>query len=164
VGVKIDSTIEPAELVQLIERLNPTNTPGKITLIHRFGAAAIDRDLPRVIAAVGETGYSVLWCCDPMHGNTFVTKSGTKTRHFAQIIDELRQAFAVHRQCGSILGGVHLELTGDDVTECIGGANSISESDLSRNYRSPVDPRLNYDQAMEIAFLIAEQMATRKST
>ena len=161
IGVKVDSIIQPAELTQLVERLNPANEPGKVTLIHRFGAQQIEAHLPKLIRTVQESGLSVLWCCDPMHGNTFVTKSGTKTRHLGQIIDELRHAFAIHRQSGSFLGGAHLELTGDNVTECIGGTNSITESDLSRNYKSALDPRLNYDQAMEIAFLIAEQLGER---
>ncbi len=159
IGVKVDATIPPAELTQLIERLNPSSEPGKVTLIHRMGAERIEAHLPKLIRAVQDAGLNVLWCCDPMHGNTFATKSGTKTRQFGQIIDELRLAFAIHRQSRSILGGVHLELTGDNVTECIGGTTSITELDLSRNYKSPLDPRLNYDQAMEIAFLIAEHLS-----
>ncbi len=161
IGVKIDSTIAPTELTQLVERLNPSNEPGKITLVHRMGVDQIQAGLPPLIRAIQDSRQSVLWCCDPMHGNTFVTSSGTKTRRFGQIIDELRFAFEIHRAQGSHLGGVHLELTGDNVTECIGGTSNISESDLVRNYKSLVDPRLNYDQAMEIAFLIAEQVAKK---
>jgi 3-deoxy-7-phosphoheptulonate synthase len=158
IGVKIDATTTAGELVALVERLNPENELGRLTLIHRFGAERIQAKLPELIEALRAVGSNVLWCCDPMHGNTVATRSGTKTRHFSQIVAELRHAFAIHRASGSRLGGVHLELTGDNVTECIGGTTSISEADLARNYRSPVDPRLNYDQAMEIAFLIADQL------
>ena len=139
----------------LIEVLNPNNEPGRLTLIHRFGAKAIEEHLPDLITAVSETGSPVLWVCDPMHGNTETTADGIKTRRFNNILSELDAAFRVHESMGSILGGVHLELTGEDVTECTGGARGLTDSDLARAYKSTVDPRLNYEQAMEIALRIA---------
>ncbi len=159
IGFKIGADIQVDELIRLIDVLNPQNSPGRITVIHRFGADRIATHLPPVIRAVQKTGQRVLWCCDPMHGNTFQTPNGTKTRRFDKIFDELKQAFELHREHDSLLGGVHLELTGDNVTECVGGARGITEADLTRAYKSAVDPRLNYDQAMEIAFLIADQMS-----
>lgn len=158
IGIKVGPQFDPAELVQLIEVLNPRNEAGRITLIHRFGSEQIGDCLPPIIEAVQRSGYRVLFCSDPMHGNTFATQDGIKTRSFDKIADELEQAFAIHDSCGSILGGVHLELTGDNVTECLGGAGNLSEPDLQRAYKSQVDPRLNYDQAMELAFRIAEHM------
>ena len=140
--------------------LNPHNEPGRLTLITRFGAKNIDAHLPRVIRAVRATGARVLWVCDPMHGNTETTAEGYKTRRFDNIRAELRSAFRIHQEQGSYLGGVHLELTGDNVTECIGGARGLKESDLARAYKSQVDPRLNYEQAMEIAMLIAGRLHT----
>ncbi len=160
IGVKIDDLIDEEELVRLIYALNPQNEPGRITLIHRLGADKIDDLLPPLINAVQKAGHRVLWCSDPMHANTFQTKNGTKTRSFDKIFEELQKAFEIHRRCESILGGVHLELTGDNVTECVGGARGLTESDLTRAYKSAVDPRLNYDQAMEIAFLIADQLSS----
>ncbi len=158
VGIKVGPKFEPDELVELVKTLNPANEPGRITLIHRFGADQIGECLPRIIEAIQQAEQNVLFCSDPMHGNTFATQTGIKTRSFDKIASELEQAFKIHRQAGSILGGVHLELTGDNVTECIGGAGKLSEPDLERAYKSQVDPRLNYDQAMELAFRIAEQL------
>ena len=140
--------------------LNPHNEPGRLTLITRFGAKQIEAHLPRVIKAVRSTGASVLWVSDPMHGNTETTAEGYKTRRFDNIRAELRAAFRVHQEQGSYLGGVHLELTGENVTECVGGARGLKESDLARAYKSQVDPRLNYEQAMEIAMLIAGRLRT----
>lgn len=157
-GLKIDGEIDHQELVDLISVLNPENEPGRLTLIHRMGHEKISNDLPGIVEAVVKADKKVVWCVDPMHGNTVVTSNGVKTRHFDHILDEVIKAFEIHDQCGSHLGGVHLELTGDDVTECVGGAKNLSEADLSRAYKSPVDPRLNYDQAMETAFLIAERL------
>jgi 3-deoxy-7-phosphoheptulonate synthase len=114
--------------------------------------------LPRLIEAVRATGKTVLWCCDPMHGNTRHTADGVKTRHFDDILRELDQAFSIHRACGGNLGGVHFELTGEDVTECLGGARNLSDADLKRAYRSEVDPRLNYEQSIEMAMLIARML------
>ncbi len=159
IGLKIDSNIDGPELNRLLEILNPHNQPGRITLIHRIGVDRLAEHLPRLIDVVQRRGWNVLWCCDPMHGNTYTTPTGQKTRDCAKILRELKEAFEIHRTHRSRLGGVHLELTGENVTECIGGSRGVREADLAKNYRSVVDPRLNYDQAMEIAFLIAEQMA-----
>ena len=161
IGVKISADIASDELIDLLSILNPINEPGRITLIHRFGEKSLQQELPRVIDAVRRKELNVLWSCDPMHGNTFSTNEGIKTRDFDQILNELTMAFDVHENCGSILGGVHLELTGDNVTECIGGESKISTSDLHRAYKSSVDPRLNYEQAMEIAFRIAKKMSKK---
>ncbi len=158
VGVKIGPTITTAELLELVEVLNPDNVPGRLTLIHRFGANKIDACLPPLIEAIQSEGRIVLWCCDPMHGNTVKTRSGFKTRSFDDVLDELEQALAIHLGLGSILGGVHLELTGEHVTECTGGARNLSDADLSKAYKSQVDPRLNYEQALEIALCIARRM------
>ena len=163
VGIKIDGDIDTIELIEVCKRLNPENEPGKITLIHRMGHAKIADSLPTIVRAVRDHNAKVTWCVDPMHGNTRVTQNGVKTRSFDHIIDEIVQAFDIHSHCGTHLGGVHLELTGDDVTECVGGTKKLSEEDLSRAYKSPVDPRLNYDQAMEIAFLIAKKLPKKKS-
>lgn len=160
VGVKIGGKTDAEELVSLIKFLNPANEPGKITLIHRFGTKSITESLPRLIKAVREANQQVLWCSDPMHGNTYETKSGFKTRNFDDISSEIQHAFSIHRAHDSFLGGVHLELTGDNVTECIGGVGKLAEPDLERAYKSTVDPRLNYDQTMELAFLIASEMKT----
>jgi 3-deoxy-7-phosphoheptulonate synthase len=142
-------------LQELIGILNPHNEPGRLTLIHRLGAKQVEEGLPPLIQAARATGSPVLWVCDPMHGNTESTSGGFKTRRFDNIVSELRSAFRIHREMGSYLGGVHLELTGDNVTECTGGARGLADADLKRAYRSQVDPRLNYEQAMEVAMLIA---------
>ena len=155
IGVKIGPNMTPAVLAELLERLHPNDEPGRLTLIHRFGYARIGECLPAIIEAVRSTGKTVLWCCDPMHGNTRYTGDGIKTRHFDEILGELEQAFAIHHAHGSHLGGVHFELTGDNVTECLGGARNLNESDLKRDYRSEVDPRLNYEQSLEMSLLIA---------
>ena len=154
-GIKIGPGMTAEWLQDLIAVLNPNNEPGRITLIHRFGAKAIEECLPEMISAVRETGSPVLWVCDPMHGNTESTADGTKTRRFDKIVSELESAFRVHESMGSYLGGVHLELTGENVTECTGGARGLTDGDLARAYKSTVDPRLNYEQAMEIAMRIA---------
>ncbi|MGR9092630.1 MAG: class II 3-deoxy-7-phosphoheptulonate synthase [Gammaproteobacteria bacterium] len=155
VGVKVGQGMTREWLQDLVRVLNPNNEPGRLTLIHRFGAKAIDEHLPPLISAVKETGSPVLWVCDPMHGNTESTADGTKTRRFDNIVSEVKSAFRVHQAMGSYLGGVHLELTGDNVTECTGGARGLTDVDLARAYKSTVDPRLNYEQAMEVAMLIA---------
>jgi 3-deoxy-7-phosphoheptulonate synthase len=139
---------------------NPHSEPGRLTLITRPGAKTVDTHLPRVIRAVRAVGASVLWVRDPMHGNTETTAEGYKTRRFDSIRAELRSAFRIHQEQDSVLGGVHLELTGDNVTECTGGARGLKESDLARAYKSQVDPRLNYEQAMEIAMLIGGRLRT----
>ena len=157
-GIKVGPKFEAEELIALIRTLNPTNEEGKITLIHRYGDGEVAERLPRILEAISETDLFVLHTCDPMHGNTFSTNSGVKTRSFDQISSEVRKQFKIHREHGTILGGIHLELTGDNVTECIGGASQIAEPDLARAYKSAVDPRLNYDQSMELAFLIADEL------
>ena len=155
IGIKVGTGMDTEWLQGLIGVLNPNNEPGRITLIHRFGAKSIEDCLPDLIRAVRETGSPVLWVCDPMHGNTESTADGTKTRRFDNIVAELESAFRVHSGLGSYLGGVHLELTGENVTECTGGARGLTDGDLARAYKSTVDPRLNYEQAMEIAMRIA---------
>jgi len=156
IGIKIGPAMS-AEWVQgLCRVLNPDNEAGRIILIHRMGAGQIADHLPRLIDAVKSQGHRVLWMCDPMHGNTRATSTGIKTRRFDDILDEVNQAFDIHAACGTYLGGVHLELTGENVTECLGGARGLSEADLERNYRSQVDPRLNYEQALELALKIAQ--------
>jgi 3-deoxy-7-phosphoheptulonate synthase len=162
VGVKISAGMSDEWLQELVAVLNPHNQPGRLTLIHRFGVKEIEHHLPRVIEAVRRTGQTVLWTCDPMHGNTETTSAGVKTRRFENIMRELDLSFRIHREKGSILGGVHIELTGEDVTECTGGARGLTDADLQRAYRSQVDPRLNCEQALELAMLIAER--SRQST
>jgi 3-deoxy-7-phosphoheptulonate synthase len=157
IGIKIGTAMSDQWLQQLVVTLNPQNQPGRLTLIHRYGAKDIEKSLPGAIAAVRRTGHSVLWCCDPMHGNTETSTGGFKTRRFENILSELDLAFRIHAEQGSYLGGVHIELTGEDVTECTGGARGLTDSDLQRAYRSQVDPRLNYEQALELAMLIAER-------
>ena len=157
VGVKIGTAMDAAWLQRLVTTLNPQNTPGKLTLIHRFGAKDVESALPKAIQAVRATGHSVLWICDPMHGNTESSQSGLKTRRFENILRELELATRIHQDLGSQLGGVHVELTGEDVTECTGGARGLGDLDLQRAYKSTVDPRLNYEQSLELALLIAER-------
>ncbi len=159
IGVKIGPSITPKTLLELIDHLNPENEPGRLTFIHRFGADQIEKILPPLVEAVLKEGRNVLWCSDPMHGNTTTAHNGRKTRSFDAILTELKRAFAIHRKMGSVLGGVHFELTGENVTECTGGARGLTESDLDRAYLSDVDPRLNYEQALEMAFLIGRNMA-----
>lgn len=158
IGMKLGPTSTPEFITQVGRLLNPKNEPGRLTFIHRFGADKIDECLPPLIEAARKAKMRVLWCSDPMHGNTFSTENGKKTRSVDKIGTELRKAFEIHERHDSILGGVHLELTGDNVTECVGGARGLTASDLHRAYKSPVDPRLNYEQAMEIAFLISDKM------
>jgi 3-deoxy-7-phosphoheptulonate synthase len=159
IAVKIGPPLDSAEIVRLIEILNPGNEPGKLTLIHRLGAREIATTLPPLIDAVQRARRPVLWVCDPMHGNTQRTSSGTKTRKFEHITAELEQAFEIHQRAGTYLGGVHIELTGENVTECTGGARGLADGDLARDYQSQVDPRLNYEQALEMAMLIARRAA-----
>ena len=159
VGLKIGPSVTPDQLLRVIDVLNPDDEPGRLTLIHRMGAAAIADRLPALLDAVKREGRRVLWICDPMHGNTESTSNGYKTRRFANIRGELEQAFDLHAAAGTRLGGVHLELTGEDVTECLGGARELTESDLERAYLTSVDPRLNYEQALEIAMLIVRKQS-----
>jgi 3-deoxy-7-phosphoheptulonate synthase len=157
IGVKISAGVSDEQIKQLCERLNPDNEPGRLTLIHRLGAAHVETQLPRLIKAVQSAGARVLWVCDPMHGNTESTSNGFKTRRFDNIKSELEQSFDVHAAEGSHLGGVHLELTGENVTECLGGARDLNETDLERAYLSSVDPRMNYEQSLEIAMSIVHK-------
>lgn len=153
-GVKVSPSMSVDWVLDLCRVLNPDNEPGRLTLIHRMGADKIGDHLPRLVEAVAKAGHRVLWLCDPMHGNTISTPNGLKTRPFDKILSEVEQSFALHAACGSQLGGVHLELTGEDVTECTGGARNLSHEDLERAYLSTVDPRLNYEQALELALKI----------
>jgi 3-deoxy-7-phosphoheptulonate synthase len=159
IGLKVGNGLGDGTLAELIDILHPRNEPGRLTLIHRFGRQKIAEHLPRLIEAVRATGKTVLWVCDPMHGNNRTTADGIKTRHFEDILGELEHAIEIHARMGSYLGGVHFELTGEDVTECLGGARDLTDEDLKRNYMSEVDPRLNYEQALEMAILIARKMA-----
>lgn len=160
VGVKIGPGLAVEDILRIAQKLNPRNEPGRLVLIHRYGAARIADELPPVIEAVRREGLKVLWICDPMHGNTRRTLNGYKTRSFDDIESELSQAIDIHPQCGSILGGMHVELTGENVTECTGGARGLCEADLARAYESEVDPRLNYEQALELALLVARRWRT----
>ncbi len=159
VGVKLGPSVPPEEVVRLVEKLNPQDVPGKMVLITRMGAQRVKDALPPVVEAVRRAGRRVLWVCDPMHGNTRSTSTGVKTRDFTDVLREVESSFDVHAQLGSHLGGVHFEMTGEDVTECVGGASGVTESDLDRNYASLCDPRLNYRQALEMGFHIAKRMA-----
>ncbi|HVR81903.1 MAG TPA: 3-deoxy-7-phosphoheptulonate synthase class II [Luteimonas sp.] len=159
IAVKVGPSTVADQLLRLIEVLNPDDEPGRLTLIHRMGATQVAGRLPALLDAVRRDGRRVLWVCDPMHGNTEATTNGYKTRRFVNIRSELEQAFELHAAAGTRLGGVHLELTGEDVTECTGGARDLTDADLARAYRSTVDPRLNYEQALEIAMLIVRKQA-----
>jgi 3-deoxy-7-phosphoheptulonate synthase len=160
VAVKIGPSVTPEVLMRLVDALNPHDEAGRLTLIHRMGVAHIERALPPLLDAVRREGRRVLWVADPMHGNTESTGNGFKTRRFENIRGELDRAFDLHAAAGTRLGGVHLELTGEDVTECLGGARELTEGDLERAYRSTVDPRLNYEQSMELAMLIVRKRAS----
>jgi len=158
IAVKIGPSMTTEWLTELLDVLHPDNEPGRLTLITRFGAHEIAKNLPPLIEAVERSGKTVLWVCDPMHGNTEMTASGLKTRKFEHILAELEQAFEIHKKSGTYLGGVHVEVTGENVTECTGGARGINEDDLKRAYRTQVDPRLNYEQALEMAMIIARRV------
>ncbi|PYH87595.1 phospho-2-dehydro-3-deoxyheptonate aldolase, class II [Aspergillus ellipticus CBS 707.79] len=155
IGIKIGPSMTPQELTTLLDIVNPTHEIGKVTLISRYGASKIATYLPAHIAAVQASGHVPVWQCDPMHGNTQSTPAGIKTRHFGDILSELKQALEIHRACGSFLGGMHLELTGEAVTECVGGAGGLTEEGLGERYTTFCDPRLNEKQALELAFLVA---------
>lgn len=161
-GIKVGPGMTQEWLSGLLETLNPDREAGRIVLIHRMGEKGIEELLPPLIKAVQDNGNPVLWICDPMHGNTESTASGIKTRRFRKIMHEVELAFDIHRDCHSRLGGVHLELTGENVTECTGGARDLSDEDLKRYYKSTVDPRLNYEQSLELAMLIVRS-SKRKS-
>src|SRR5690554_5293237 len=157
VGVKLGPTATPEQAVELCERLNPDNVPGRLTLISRMGNQKVRDALPPIIERVTAAGHKVVWQCDPMHGNTFES-NGYKTRHFDRIVDEVLGFFEVHRELGTHPGGLHVELTGEPVTECLGGAQSIEDTDLPQKYETACDPRLNTQQSLELAFLVAEML------
>ncbi len=158
IGLKCGPSLDPDELIRLIDILNPSDEPGRLTLIGRFGAGKIGKHLPALIRRVEAEGRTVVWQCDPMHGNTITAANGYKTRPFEDVVSEVEQFFAIHRAEGTHPGGVHLEMTGQNVTECLGGAMNISEEDLARQYDTGCDPRLNAAQALEIAFRLAEKL------
>jgi len=162
IGLKVGPTTDPDELVELLSRLNPSREAGKVTLIARCGANKVEDLLPKFIEVVKKSNHPVVWSCDPMHGNTQSTTSGLKTRLFRNIQDEVEKSFSIHESMGSILGGVHLELTGENVTECIGGSQNLLEQELHKNYDTYCDPRLNYTQSLDLAFLIAKREKARK--
>jgi 3-deoxy-7-phosphoheptulonate synthase len=161
IGIKLGpkSTVEDA--LALIAKLNPDNEPGRITFITRMGAGTIRQALPALVEGVTKSGAQVLWVCDPMHGNTFESKNGYKTRNFEDVLDEVRGFFEVHKKLGTHPGGIHIELTGDDVTECLGGGDQVSEKDLESRYETACDPRLNHSQSLELSFLVAEMLRDR---
>ncbi len=158
IGVKLGPSTTPEDALALIERLDPDREPGRLTFITRMGAGVVRDKLPELVEKVTASGASVAWICDPMHGNTFETPSGYKTRRFDDVIDEVQGFFEVHRSLGTHPGGVHVELTGDDVTECVGGGFALAEADLVHRYESVCDPRLNRTQSLELAFLVAEML------
>ena len=163
IGVKVGPDVQPDELLRLVDVLNPGDEPGRLALICRMGATRVAERLPPLLEAVRREGRRVLWVCDPMHGNTEATSNGYKTRRFDNVRSEIEQSFDLHAAAGTRLGGVHLELTGEDVTECTGGARDLRELDLERAYRSSVDPRLNYEQSLEIAMAIVRKHAQLKA-
>ena len=158
IGLKCGPTTTAEDLKRLMQALNPTNDMGRLTLIARFGAGKVGEHLPRLIRAVREEGANVVWSCDPMHGNTIKSATGYKTRPFQSVLGEVQEFFAVHRAEGTVPGGVHFEMTGEDVTECTGGVRAVTEEDLSDRYHTACDPRLNASQALELAFLVAEEL------
>ncbi len=158
IASKVGPTTDPDDLIRLIDILNPSNEPGRLTLITRFGAEKVETFLPAILRKVKSEGRHVVWSCDPMHGNTLSAANGLKTRPFERILQEVRRVFAVHKAEGTYAGGIHLELTGQNVTECTGGAAAITEDGLSSRYHTHCDPRLNANQAIELAFLLAEAL------
>jgi 3-deoxy-7-phosphoheptulonate synthase len=162
VGLKCGPTLTESDLLKLIDRLNPRNEAGRLTLITRFGAGAVAEHLPRLIRAVEREGRRVVWCCDPMHGNTIKSESGYKTRPFERVLREVREFFAIHAAEGTYPGGVHFEMTGQDVTECTGGVRAVRDENLRDRYHTACDPRLNAAQSLELAFLVAQELETRR--
>jgi 3-deoxy-7-phosphoheptulonate synthase len=158
IGVKIGPTTTPDEAVELVERLDPDHVDGRVTLVSRMGNEFVREHLPPIIEAVTRTNHRVVWQCDPMHGNTEESPSGHKTRHFDRIMDEVEGFFEVHKRLGTHPGGIHIEHTGENVTECLGGAQMISHSELGSRYETACDPRLNTQQSLELAFLVVEML------
>lgn len=163
IGLKCGPSMTEDDLKRLMATLNPDNEAGRLTLIARFGAGAVGDHLPRLIRTVEQEGASVVWTCDAMHGNTIKASNGYKTRPFDSVLREVREFFAVHAAEGTVPGGVHFEMTGQDVTECTGGVRSVSDEDLSDRYHTACDPRLNASQSLELAFLVAEELSARRS-
>ncbi len=162
IGMKCGPSMTAEDLKVLMASLNPENEPGRLTLIARFGAGQVTEHLPRLIETVRAEGANVVWSCDPMHGNTIKSATGYKTRPFDRVLSEVREFFAVHREYGTIPGGVHFEMTGQDVTECTGGVRAVTDEDLSDRYHTACDPRLNASQSLELAFLVAEELSNRR--
>lgn len=163
IGMKCGPSLETDDLLRLIDKLNPEDEAGRLTLITRFGSDQVEEHLPRLIEAVEKEGRTVVWSCDPMHGNVVKASTGYKTRPFDRILSEVKSFFEIHRQMGTYAGGVHVEMTGKDVTECVGGASAVTEAELSSRYHTYCDPRLNASQSIELAFLVAEEMKTQRS-
>ena len=163
IGLKCGPTISPDDLLRLIDTLNPANEPGRLTLISRFGHDKVEAHLPALIRAVQREGRHVVWSCDPMHGNTVKSESGFKTRPFERILGEVRSVFAVHNAEGSFAGGIHIEMTGQNVTECTGGAVAVTDAALADRYHTHCDPRLNAGQSLELAFLLSEELAAERN-
>ena len=161
IGVKLGPKTSVDDALRLIDKLDPTREPGRLTFITRMGAGKIREALPALVDGVTKSGANVLWVCDPMHGNTFESSTGYKTRQFEDVMDEVKGFFEVHKSLGTFPGGVHIELTGDDVTECLGGGAQISAEDLATRYETACDPRLNHTQSLELAFLVAEMLRDR---
>jgi 3-deoxy-7-phosphoheptulonate synthase len=158
-GCKLGPASTPDDAVAICELLNPERLPGRLTLISRMGAEKVSTNLAPLVQAVTHAGHPVVWACDPMHGNTFTASTGHKTRHFDHVLAEIDGFFAVHRSLGTWPGGIHVELTGDDVTECLGGAHDLLDTDLERRYETICDPRLNASQGLDLAFRVAEKLA-----
>src|SRR6185312_12624694 len=160
VGVKLGPATNPEDALALIDKLNPDEEPGRLTLVSRMGAGKVRTALPPLVKAVADAGREVLWICDPMHGNTFEAASGYKTRRFDDVLDEVQGFFEVHRRLGTHPGGIHIEFTGDNVTECVGGSYQIDTEDLHQRYETACDPRLNRGQALDLAFTVADSYRT----
>jgi 3-deoxy-7-phosphoheptulonate synthase len=163
IGMKVGPTTTIEDLLPIIDTLNPSNEPGRLTLISRMGAEKVEKLLPPLLRAVKREGRRVVWLCDPMHGNTVTAANGLKTRAFDNILTEVRRFFDAHAAEGTWAGGVHVEMTGQPVTECVGGAHRLTEADLAQRYETFVDPRLNAEQSLELAFLVAEELKARRA-
>ena len=163
IGLKCGPTMSEDDLKKLLDKLNPENEVGRLTLIARFGAGSVGEHLPRLIKVVQEHGSNVLWTCDPMHGNTIKSSSGYKTRPFDSVLKEVREFFQIHSAERTIPGGVHFEMTGQDVTECTGGVRAVTDENLSDRYHTACDPRLNASQSLELAFLVAEELVASRN-
>jgi len=163
IGIKCGPSLKSDDLLTLLDKLNPENQPGRVTLISRFGSDKVEEHLPRLVEAVKRSGQIVVWCCDPMHGNTVKASNGYKTRPFERVLAEVKSFFDIHRNLGTYAGGIHIEMTGDDVTECTGGGvAAVTEASLSDRYHTYCDPRLNASQSLELAFLVAEELRAQR--